>query len=949
MNISAQSDNAAEVPQEKRNVWPIFISYRRSPATRKVAIELRKELQDSTIEASGEVFRLDVFVDVTAPHQADFQGNLLPHLQHSRALIVLADEGAVTRKSCEPVDYLYEELDWWAEAKERKKTPPIILQLDAKSGSKLVADPKFEHWRKVPFMDCFWEKWAVDAVDGAEERTLLLNRLCESIRYYGQIIQLEEARRLENANFRLQEANVQLVAANKKASRRATVATIFAVSAVIAFCIAAGYWVSASNARDATQKTLATSLTRSIGTTNLEEPTFFEQDAIWDLASASRADALVRTTYLANAWNPSDMETFKRFMSRRWVAYKAAVGTSLSLRSRAQVIAEKSASRLIALMESEQDSYQVRRYAEAFVALAENLSPHVYEPLAQKAVARLSTVLESEKQDIGVTTLSKTLGTLGPLLSSAKTAEAFLKACEIVVRSMETHDYEGGYSDELRDQADAIKALTPGLDINAASELVERLAILIKGEADADNLISLALAYTALALNLNSNKWNESRIGVVDKLVTTLITNPKFNDFGELIRELEPQLPNEVTTKLAAQVVEALKLSEIYDITKQRAIALRSFLNRSPENAVAFAAEELASVLVADSEGAAVKIHGETLAGLAPKLSVTHADELAEHLLEAMQAPTRSYRLGALSVALAGLTGRLDRDAASGIASKAATRLVVAMEKLTDSRSLETISECIPPFCEYLNPRVAEVLANRLIIALEQHSGPWETAKFANPLGALIGKLPAANRDRLAFRACDHLVGQMKLGNEWRGNAVLAAAVSCLPNDPASQALNDKLKQAVTLLVDAMIAERTSYGVSHLAKGLGAVSLRLPSTVRFRKPILKFSLSEAFVSLVNRPSEYPNLAPESTGDLNFVRDAADALEADDLTEILKYPFCVGDVAGIIVDALERKTGRTFGRDVWRFAGEAGALGLEAEGPPIRISRHTAKNIVSARD
>ena len=194
---SVQPDIGAPPAHTNRNVWPVFISYRRSDATRKVALELKKELEASTIEAStGQVFSLDVFVDVAEGHQSDFQAHLVPHLQHSRALIVLADDGAASRKAAGSVDYLYSELEWWATG--RKKTPPIILQLDAKAGSRLVSDTSFSGWRKVSFMDCFWERWDKDGDTGKAEKERLLGWLRKSIRNYGSIIHIQEVRRLKS-------------------------------------------------------------------------------------------------------------------------------------------------------------------------------------------------------------------------------------------------------------------------------------------------------------------------------------------------------------------------------------------------------------------------------------------------------------------------------------------------------------------------------------------------------------------------------------------------------------------------------------------------------------------------------------------------------------------------------------------------------------------------------
>jgi WD40 repeat protein len=184
-------------PPSDSNVWPIFVSYRRNTATRKIALWLKDELEREMIEATtGQLFSLDAFVDIAEAHQADFQANLVPHLQHSRALIVLAEKGAAGRKVKGTTDYLYDELDWWA---AQRKTPPIILQLDGDSAVKLVTDPKYEGWRKVNFIDCFWELWENEADGGVSERSRLLKIIRESIRLYGQIIHLEEVRRLKDA------------------------------------------------------------------------------------------------------------------------------------------------------------------------------------------------------------------------------------------------------------------------------------------------------------------------------------------------------------------------------------------------------------------------------------------------------------------------------------------------------------------------------------------------------------------------------------------------------------------------------------------------------------------------------------------------------------------------------------------------------------------------------
>ena len=176
------------------NVWRIFVSYRRRELTLSIAYWLKEQLErEKIVSTTGETFTLDIFVDAAEPHRPDFQANLVPRLQHSRALIVLADEGAASRRESPAEDYLYQELDWWA--KERRSAPPIILQLD-KFGLNLTADPAFMRWRKVNFLPCFWESWSSRAAAGEAEKDRLLSQVKESIRTYGEVVHIQEVRRL---------------------------------------------------------------------------------------------------------------------------------------------------------------------------------------------------------------------------------------------------------------------------------------------------------------------------------------------------------------------------------------------------------------------------------------------------------------------------------------------------------------------------------------------------------------------------------------------------------------------------------------------------------------------------------------------------------------------------------------------------------------------------------
>lgn len=183
-------------PKEGAGEWPIFISYRRSAFTSEIAKWLKEELEKEPIEAvNGQIFRLNVFVDALEPVHGDFQKHLVPHLEHSRMLIVIVDVGSSTRRTSGK-DYLYDELDWWA--RYRPRTAPVLLDTDRVSTAVLVAgNAHYGSWQKPSWLECYWTEWnAASPQRFQEEKSRLLRVLRKTIQTYGHDIHLTEVRRL---------------------------------------------------------------------------------------------------------------------------------------------------------------------------------------------------------------------------------------------------------------------------------------------------------------------------------------------------------------------------------------------------------------------------------------------------------------------------------------------------------------------------------------------------------------------------------------------------------------------------------------------------------------------------------------------------------------------------------------------------------------------------------
>ena len=59
------------------------------------------------------------------------------------------------------------------------------------------------------------------------------------------------------------------------------------------------------------------------------------------------------------------------------------------------------------------------------------------------------------------------------------------------------------------------------------------------------------------------------------------------------------------------------------------------------------------------------------------------------------------------------------------------------------------------------------------------------------------------------------------------------------------------------------------------------------------------------------------------------------LGSQDLAEVLKWPFCVGEAQKLALAELEKKTGREFGGDIWKFVEQAPSLGIKDLDAPAK--------------
>ena len=78
------------------------------------------------------------------------------------------------------------------------------------------------------------------------------------------------------------------------------------------------------------------------------------------------------------------------------------------------------------------------------------------------------------------------------------------------------------------------------------------------------------------------------------------------------------------------------------------------------------------------------------------------------------------------------------------------------------------------------------------------------------------------------------------------------------------------------------------------------------------------------------------------------------LEAQDLAEVLKWPFCVGEAEKIALAELEKKEGRKFGDDIWKFVEQAPSLGIKdldapAKRPKVKDALTELKSLATGNE
>jgi hypothetical protein len=82
-------------------------------------------------------------------------------------------------------------------------------------------------------------------------------------------------------------------------------------------------------------------------------------------------------------------------------------------------------------------------------------------------------------------------------------------------------------------------------------------------------------------------------------------------------------------------------------------------------------------------------------------------------------------------------------------------------------------------------------------------------------------------------------------------------------------------------------------------------------------------------------SEKEDEGEEQPYDWKVLAAVCAQLSQQDLTEVLKYPFCTGEAERVVLRQLEANSGRDFAGNLWKFVEQADALGIKDIGSPAQ--------------
>lgn len=697
----------------------------------------------------------------------------------------------------------------------------------------------------------------------------------------------------------------------------AGVAVFLLIISMIAGCVAWNARIASERARNELEDALVQSFYRTILMDNrYGPPNSNVREALWELAILSADNVAVRERLLEK-WFDSG-ESFKRIQSSdRWLQSDIVLRTVGDLEPAiAQQIAHhivRFNDTLLTAMVMETDSSRFRGLARALVALPDRVEPDVATALAHTTSDAMLEAAKAEKNAVRLDALSEALAALADRLEPANvaaiSASVSMRLLEVMGNEKEAASQQRRLSDAL---ATHLALLEPIVAQEYASKAIIQSLFLMQDERDTFELGNLCLAVARLATWLEPGVAAEDAASASQRALdvfekgsgNSFTVESILRGLAALPAHLKPTEAERIGGRLLT-VIENPRNDFSLRGLSQALAALAARLE--PENGVEFAATASIRLLeVMANEENAWRLGNLSLTlialtrGLEPTRAAAHAATASDRLLKIMENETDPAQLSFLSEALAELAPALEAAKSAKQAERASDRLLGSMENGTDTSGLSNLGRGVAVLTGALKPAEAAKYAarasNRLLEAMEAETNTSQLENLSHALAALTGRLEPAETAANVVRATDRLIRKMENGMN-----------------------TDQLRKLSIALAEVL---------AHLE----------PEAPRLRL----YTMSNFLLYPIGAP---PSEGEHEARDRELFQALLKPLNKDDLVEVLKWPFCVGEAEKLVLEALEVKLSAdenvrrkvkgpiSFGGDVRKFVAQAESLGIKNHKTP----------------
>ena len=689
----------------------------------------------------------------------------------------------------------------------------------------------------------------------------------------------------------------------------------------------------AERAKKNAEEALTQSCVRIIGVSDRYSLSADERAALWELSELDIANQSVRKKVIDIWMQAADPDYMVRAHAYDSRGLHAAIGLNAMLRAACDSRTNEAADRLAKALENPQEtnSFRLYRLGDALAALAACMNPNDAASVADGLAKALENT--QERDSFRLSSLGYALGALAARMNLNDAASVAARGAAVLAKALEnpreTLDNKHTDSYRLSRLGDALGALAAHMNPNDAASVANGLVRVLENaqEEDSSHLSSLGYALGALAarMNLNDSASVAARGAAV---LAKALENPKLKDQSDF----EFSDHSDAREPLVARM--------------KRSNALAALSMRMNPDAVASVAEGIAKALENAQETNSQRLISlcEALAALSARMNPNDAASVANGIAKALENAQEadSFRLWSLGYALAALSARMNINDAASVAARGASVLAKALEspQETDSFRLSSLGYALGALSAHMNPndaasvaaRGASVLAKALESPREMDS--YRLSPLGEALAALSARMNINDAASVAARGASVLAKALENPRETDSYRLLGDALAALS---ARMNINDAANVAGGIAKALENAQQAnSKRLASLGVALAALSAKIPSA----RQTQLVALSNLFLGNVSGPpnngkgreDEAQNRTKIVTPLVTMlVARICALLNAVELAEMLKWPFCVGEAQKLVFAELEKKikekNGRTFDGDVWKFVQQVDSLGI----------------------